>query len=166
MLEILPRPQQVEQSQLNMWVDESIWGHRLYDEQTPWLCIMEMLCITQSEASHGRAFVESKLNDLRYEIYPRLYLRNILFNNPHIEEIATEGLDDNERWQTWMDAITSNVGGLASPEFSYLKSRFESFKDFAKIVNFLQSSAIEGAVTSDGVPNSFFYTVPTACMKT
>lgn len=144
MLEILPRPQQIEQSQLNMWVDESIWGHRLYDEQTPWLCILEMLCIAQSEASNRRAFVESTLNDLRYEIYPRLYLRNILFNNPHIEASATEGLDDNERWQMWMDAIASNVGGLASPDFSYLKSRFESFKDFAEIVKFLQSSAIEG----------------------
>ena len=144
MLEILPRPQNIEQSQLNMWVDESIWGHRLYDEQTPWLCILEMLCITQSEASNGRAFVESKLNNLRYGIYPRLYLRNILFNNPHIEAVATEGLDDNERWQTWMDAIARNVGGLTSPDFSYLKSRFESFKDFAEIVKFLQSSAIEG----------------------
>lgn len=144
MIETLPRPQQIEQSQLNMWIDESIWGHRLYDEQTPWLCILEMLCISQSEASNGRAFVERKLNDLRYEIYPRLYLRNILFNNPHIEAIATEGLDDNERWQMWMDAIASNVGGLPSPDFSYLKSRFESFKDFAEIVKFLQSSAIEG----------------------
>lgn len=126
MIEILPRPQQVEQSQLNMWVDESIWGHRLYDEQTPWLCILEMLCITQSEAGNGRAFVESKFNDLRYEIYPRLYLRNILFNNPHIEAVATEYLDDNERWQMWMDVIASNVGGLISPDFSYLKSRFGS----------------------------------------
>jgi len=144
MPDILPRPQQVEQSQLNMWVDESIWGHRLYDEQTPWLCILEMLCITQSEAVSGRAFVESKLNDLRYEIYPRLYLRNILFNNPHIEAVATEYLDDNKRWQMWMDAIVSNVGGLPAPDFSYLKARFESFKHFSEIVKFLQSSAIEG----------------------
>jgi hypothetical protein len=144
MIEILQRPQHVEQSQLNMWVDESIWGHRLYDEQTPWLCILEMLCITQSEASNGRTFAESKFNDLRYEIYPRLYLRNILFNNPHIEAIATEYLDDSERWKMWMEAISSNVGGLTSPNFDYLKSRFESFKDFAEIVKFLQSSAIEG----------------------
>ncbi|PSB31330.1 hypothetical protein [Chlorogloea sp. CCALA 695] len=144
MLEILPRPQQVEQSQLNMWVDESIWGHRLYDEQTPWLCILEMLCITQSEASSGRAFVESEFNTLEYKIYKRLYLRNILFNNPHIEAVAAESLDDNERWQMWMEKIASNVGGLTSPDFNYLKSRFASFKDFAELVKFLQSSAIEG----------------------
>jgi hypothetical protein len=141
MIKILPRPLKVEPE---IWVDESIWGHRLYDEQTPWLCILEMLCITQSGASNGQAFVESKFNELKYEIYPRLYLRNILFNNPHIEAIATEYLDDNERWQMWQDAIASNVGGLTSPDFSYLKSRFESFKDFAEIVKFLQSSAIEG----------------------
>lgn len=143
MLNILPRPS-LEQSQLNMWVDESIWGHRLYDEQTPWLCILEMLCITQSEVSKGSAFVETKLNDLRYETYRRLHLRNILFNNPHVEVIVLEYLDDNERWKTWMEMIANNVGGVPSPNFSYLKSRFESFKDFAEIVKFLQSNAIEG----------------------
>jgi hypothetical protein len=143
MIEILPRPLKIESE---IWVDESIWGHRLYDEQTPWLCIMETLCITQSAAGNTQAFVEQKFNDLKYEIYPRLYLRNILFNNPHIEAISTstEYLDDSERWQAWIHAITSNVGGLPSPDFSYLKSRFESFNDFAEIVKFLQSSAIEG----------------------
>ena len=39
---------------------------------------------------------------------------------------------------------SSNVGGITSPDFSYLKPRFESFKHFAEIVKFLQSSAIEG----------------------
>jgi hypothetical protein len=144
MLEILPRPQQIEHTQLNMWVDESIWGHRLYDEQTPWLCILEMLCIAQSEAIKGQAFVESEPNKLQYTTYHRLYLRNILFNNPHIEAISSEYLDDAERWNMWIKAIVSNIGGLDSPDFSYLKKRFESFKDFADVVKFLQSNAIEG----------------------
>jgi hypothetical protein len=144
--EILQRPQcYIKPSQLKMWVDESIWGHRLHDEQTPWLCILEMLCITQSEATSKQAFIETKPNELKYEIYPRWHLRNILFNNPHLEAVADlEALDDNERWQMWMDAIASNVGGLTSPDFSYLKSRFGSFKNFSEIVKFIQSSAIEG----------------------
>lgn len=144
MPKILPRPEQIEQSQLNMWVDESIWGHRLYDEQTPWLCILEMLCIVQSQAVNGKAFVEEETNRLQYSTYPRLYLRNILFNNPHIEAITAEYLDDAERWDAWMKEIVRSVGGLTSPNFSYLKSRFASFKHFAEIVRFLQSSAIEG----------------------
>jgi hypothetical protein len=142
---ILSRPQHyVKPTSLDMWVDESIWGHRLYDEQTPWLCILEMLCITQSAADTNQAFIEKDYNNLKYEIYPRLHLRNILFNNPHIEAIATESLDDNERWQKWTDAITDNIGGISSPDFSYLKSRFASFKDFLEVVKFLQSNAIEG----------------------
>jgi hypothetical protein len=142
MIEILPRPLKVEPE---IWVDESIWGHRLYDEQTPWLCILEMLCIAQSEAKKSQAFVENQFNELKYEIYPRLYLRNILFNNPHIEAIANEeACDDNERWQMWTEKISNNVGGLTSPCFGYLKSRFGSFKHFSDIIKFLQSSAIEG----------------------
>ena len=140
----LPRPPQIEQSKLNMWVDESIWGHRLYDEQTPWLCILEMLCVVQSEAVSGKAFIEEEINKLHYSIYFRLHLRNILFNNPHIEAITTEYIDDVERWDAWMEEMAKSVGGIDSVDFSYLKSRFTSFDNFAEIVKFLQSSAIEG----------------------
>jgi hypothetical protein len=144
MTEIIPRPQNIEETQLTMWVDEFIWGHRLYDEQTPWLCILEMLCIAQSEACKGQAFIEKEYNRLEYSTYPRLYLRNLLFNNPHIEAITSQYLDDGERWDSWIEAIVSNFGGLESPNFNYLKSRFNSFKDFAEVIKFLQSNAIEG----------------------
>jgi hypothetical protein len=144
MTEILPRPQNIEETQLTMWVDESIWGHRLHDEQTPWLCILEMLCIAQSEVRNGQAFVEKEYNSLHYSTYPRLYLRNILFNNPHLEAITSEYLGDTERWNMWIKAIVNNVGGLNSPDFNYLKDRFFSFKDFAQLVKFIQSSSIEG----------------------
>jgi hypothetical protein len=144
MLEILPRPKLHNQSQLKMWLDESIWGHRLYDEQTPWLCILEMLGIAQSAALQGKAFIESDPNQLSYQTYPRYYLRNILFNNPHLEAIITEYPDDSSRWAAWMEKIANNVGGISAPDFSYLKSRFSSFKDFSEIVKFLQSNSIEG----------------------
>ena len=32
----LPPPDSFDQSS-SMWVDEAIWGHRLYDEQMPWI---------------------------------------------------------------------------------------------------------------------------------
>jgi hypothetical protein len=143
MLESLPRPH-IEKSQLNMWVDESIWGHRLYDEQTPWLCILEMLCIVQSKSVSGKAFIEEEKNKLEYSIYFRLHLRNILFNNPHIEAITSEFFDDVERWEAWIEEMSKSVGGIDSVDFSYLKSRFPSFDTFAEIVKFFQSSAIEG----------------------
>ncbi|HAG80538.1 MAG TPA: hypothetical protein DCL61_05045 [Cyanobacteria bacterium UBA12227] len=144
MLEILPRSQEIEQSKLTMWVDESIWGHRLHDEQTPWLCLLEMLCITQSEAAKRQAFRENEFNKLKYDTYPRIHLRNIIFNNPHLEAIASEYSDDAERWNNWIEKISKNCGGIQNPDFSYLKQRFDSFKDFSELVKFLQSNAIEG----------------------
>src|SRR5258706_3202337 len=85
--EVLPRPEAYAQSS-SMWVDEAIWGHRLYDEQMPWMVFLEFLNVFHYEEGKGRAFDEQgKLNELKYRAAHRLYLRNILFNNPHLAEI-------------------------------------------------------------------------------
>lgn len=142
MLEKLPRPKRIDSS---MWVDEAIWGHRLYDEQTPWLCIMEFLNVLQSEYQEGRAFKESNFNSLRYTAYSRMYLRNILFNNPHMEIIEKEFRNDNStQWKKWIEEMNKNSGGMNAGDFSYLVKRFYSFQDFVEIINFLRSTTIEG----------------------
>ena len=143
---ILPRPQQIS-DQFDMWVDEAIWGHRLYDEQTPWLTLLEFLGILQSQIEIDKGFIEeeNQLNYLNYYYYPRLSLRNILFNNPYLEAISDESLNDDDCWQKWEPHMIKNCGGINPPvDFSYLKNRFSSFKDFVKIVHFLQTNAIEG----------------------
>lgn len=80
-------PKNYSYNNLDFWVDESIWGHRLYDEQTPWLCFMEFLGVLNSEYQNGSAFVEDTFNSLSYRPYSRIYLRNLLFNNPYIDVI-------------------------------------------------------------------------------
>lgn len=142
MIERLARPKGIESG---MWVDEAIWGHRLYDEQTPWLCLMEFLNVLQSEYHEGRAFREENYNTLRYIAYPRMYLRNILFNNPQMELIEKNHLNDpNKQWKVWIDEMNKNSGGMTFADYSYLKSRFNSFEDFVEIVKFLRSTTIEG----------------------
>jgi hypothetical protein len=139
----LERPQKPDQ--LDMWVDEDIWGHRLYDEQTPWMTFLEFLGILQSEFRDNRAFQESEPNQLRYKAYWRLYLRNILFNNPRLEAILEEfPNDDRARWAHWLEHIRKDSGGVPSPDFSYLRDRFHSFEHFASVVRFFKASAIEG----------------------
>ena len=52
---ILPRPQYREdRTGPQLWVDEAIWGHRLHDEQTPWLTLLEFLGVLLAENGHGR----------------------------------------------------------------------------------------------------------------
>lgn len=138
----LPRPS--KKVEPDMWVDEAIWGHRLYDEQTPWLCFMEFLNVLNSEMEAGRAFVELVPNSLSYSPQSRLYLRNILFNNPQMAVIERQHRNDNRaQWERWKDSM-ANSAGISSPDYSYLEERFSSFDDFKEIVEFLRSSTIEG----------------------
>jgi hypothetical protein len=144
-MEILNRPVLFEdKSGPQMWVDEAIWGHRLHDEQSPWLTFMEFLTVLLAEHSAGRALDEGVLNSLSYRPQVQLKLRNLIFNNPHIMTVETETRSDEAAWTLWLEKMTQSSGGLEHPDFSYLRQRFEQFQDFAAVVKFLQGSAIEG----------------------
>jgi hypothetical protein len=138
----LPPPENFDQSS-SMWVDEAIWGHRLYDEQLPWMVFLEFLNVYQFEADKSRAFEEPLgLNTLRYRAAHRLYLRNILFNNPHFPEILLTFPHDVNRWDEWSKRMKSATG-LANPQFDYLKDHFQSFDEFCEVVSLIRSTSLE-----------------------
>jgi len=142
LLESLPPPDSSDQSS-SMWVDEAIWGHRLYDEQLPWMVLLEFLNVFHYELEKGRAFEESNgFNTLKYRAAQRLYLRNILFNNPRLPEILLNFPSDGGRWDEWLQRMKS-AQGIAHPDFSYLKDRFHTFEDFNEIVSLIRSTSLE-----------------------
>lgn len=144
-MEILNRPILFEdKSGPQMWVDEAIWGHRLHDEQSPWLTFMEFLTVLLAEHNAGRALDEGVLNSLSYRPQVQLKLRNLIFNNPHIMTVEAETRSDEAAWALWLEKMAQSAGGLEHTDFSYLRERFEQFQDFAAVVKFLQGSAIEG----------------------
>jgi hypothetical protein len=138
----LPRPTKLDY--LDMWVDEEIWGHRLYDEQTPWMCLLEFMNVLQSEIKSDQPFLESEFNTLLYAPRSALYLRNILFNNPRMSVIQEQYSANEEQWEHWFKAMSETSSGLQTSNFKYLKERFSNFSDFKKVVDFLRSTAIEG----------------------
>jgi hypothetical protein len=126
-----------------MWVDEAIWGHRLYDEQLPWMVLLEFLNVFHHEVEKGRAFEEPNgLNTLKYRAAHRLYLRNLLFNNPHLAEIRLNYPNDNNRWDEWLKRMKS-AQGIAHAQFGYLKDHFHSFDDFCEVVSLVRSTSLE-----------------------
>lgn len=138
----LPPPDTFDQSS-SMWVDEAIWGHRLYDEQTPWMVLLEFLNVLHYEIAKGRAFEESGgLNTMKYQAAQRLHLRNVLFNNPFLIEVRNEFPHDTNRWEEWLKRM-KNAIGIAHPHFGYVRDRFHTFDDFAEIVSVIRSSSIE-----------------------
>lgn len=141
----LPRISFGTERQPSMWVDEAIWGHRLYDEQTPWLTFLELLNVLLSDDLAGRAFKEMKgFNTLSYTPRRFLHLRNIVFNNPKIKKILSDYPNDETRWQRWINEMDSNRKSGVDSGFSFVRSRFTTFEEFSWIVELLRSSSIEG----------------------
>jgi hypothetical protein len=144
-IEVLPRPTHFEdRAGPEIWVDEAIWGHRLHDEQSPWLTFLEFLNVLLAENVAGRALQEISMNSLSYRPQTQLRLRNLVFNNPHIMTVIAEDRADELAWTSWLQKMADTAGGLESPDFAYLRDRFETFRDFAAVIRFLQGSAIEG----------------------
>ena len=55
-MDVLPRPPEREdKTGPQFWIDEAIWGHRLHDEQTPWLTLLEV-----SRGISGRAHARTR----------------------------------------------------------------------------------------------------------
>ncbi len=147
---ILPKPTNLDEAQgirgPDMWVDEAIWGHRLYDEQTPWLAFLEFLNVLQSEVRNGHAFRETNgFNTLEYRPRRYLYLRNVLFNNPRLPAFLKELPDDDTRWTQWAEYMAKTADGLrGNPSFHFIRDRFTTFEEFSLVVHLLRTTAIEG----------------------
>lgn len=144
-MEVLARPSEREdRTGPELWVDEAIWGHRLHDEQTPWLTFLEFLGVLHAEHQQNRALSEAKANTLSYKPQQQLKLRNLLFNNAHLGAVRRLQRDDDDKWTEWLKLMGDSAGGLDNRDFAYLRNHFSSFEDFAGVVDFLHSSAIEG----------------------
>ena len=140
----LPQPEGFNQSS-DMWIDEEIWGHRLHDEQLPWFIFLEFLTVFHHELGAHRAFEESSgYNTLKYQAASRLYLRNIIFNNPYIAEVRSKFPNDINRWEEWNKLMQKGATGLIQPNFSFIKDSFHSFDDFYEVFSLVQSANIEG----------------------
>lgn len=128
-------------SDVNIWVDEAIWGHRLYNDQTPWLVLLEFLAIFQSRHAEGKALNESR-NDGVHETFsyyiPRLTpLRQLIFNNPHMRYVENNFQSDSDRWRSWLNSFSSD------DDYRYLQDRFGSFARFSRVIELFQTTAIE-----------------------
>lgn len=138
----LPPPESYDQSS-SMWVDEVMWGHRLYDEQLPWMVFLEFLNVYNYEHGRGQVFSEPNgYNTLVYKARHRLHLRNILFNNPHLTEIRQSTANDHNRWEEWLKRMKA-AQGINHPRFDYLKDHFNTFDDFCEIVSLVRSTSLE-----------------------
>jgi hypothetical protein len=124
------------------WLDEQIWGHRLWDAQSPWLIFLEFLNVAEACERRGRLLTDDSPYPLRYRPRQRMFLRNILFNSDDVARIA-ESTDSRRAWEAWLTHIQQAARGIPQPEFSYLRARFHTYADFAEVVRLLRGTVVE-----------------------
>jgi hypothetical protein len=139
---MLPLPAREDYRDNSMWVDEQMWGHRLWDSQSPWLLFLEFLGVAEASLRNGQLFANGN-HPLLYKPYKRLHLRNILFNNEVLIQIAERYPDSNSAWDKWLEWMGTNAKGVLPRDFSYLRGRFHSFQQFVSLVGILRGSAVE-----------------------
>lgn len=126
---------------VNLWADEAIWGHRFHNDQTPWLVLLEFLAVFRSRYLAGSALNETRVNGeherFTYHIPRMTPLKQLIFNNPHIQHIEAVGKSDGDCWNSWLSEIDGDYN------FSYLNDRLRSFSRLSRIVEFFQNTAIE-----------------------
>lgn len=129
---------------LDYWVEEQIWGHRIWDNQTPWLVFLELLGIMESTMSSGALLDEGgKFYPLVFHPHRRMMLRNVLYNNQIMSFILDKYPDDSRAWREWEVWMKENARGIVERDFGYIAKRFASFEEFTRLIGMLRSATVE-----------------------
>jgi hypothetical protein len=144
--------EKLRRSGMEAWTEEAIWGHRFYNDETPWLCLVELLAIIADRAGDGPIFPGRSAGGhewFRYRVPLRKELRYLLFRDRVLAmPRCGPALSDRADWQAWLEQAKAATGG--SLDLSYLApdrrsgaERFASFEAFRSTVELLRGAEIE-----------------------
>jgi hypothetical protein len=145
----LAPPPKLQLNQMTLWCEYPIWGLLLYDDQSPWLSILEALHICFSRASDKKSIFPGPEQDasgallhewMQYSVPLSTGLRTILFNDQMIDDISASAADNASMWTSWEKSCDREK----SVDVAHLKKRFAEFRDLARAVALLRSSQIDG----------------------
>lgn len=125
------------------WIDEQIWGHRLWDAASPWLVFLEFLTIADARNRTATLLTDTGPYPLTYKPRQRLHLRNILFNSEDVSRVAEQQPDSRTSWDVWLTSMAERAQAVPDRDFSYLRKRFDSFEEFASVVRLLRGAVVE-----------------------
>ncbi|MFG1392322.1 hypothetical protein [Xanthobacter agilis] len=134
-------------SSVKLWCEYGIWGLVFYDEQSPWLTVIECLQICFHRKKHGKALFDPEetgapqSHEVIYYGTPLNHvLRHILFRDRDIIPISESQLDDARMWKEWRGRLDRDGYKL---DFRHLPGTFKNFREFAHAVELLRSAEVE-----------------------
>jgi|OM-RGC.v1.001498276 hypothetical protein len=128
---------------VKLWVEEAVFGHRLYARQNPWLLFLEFMNVAEAHHREGNLFARTEPEtSTPYSLRWRMGLRSVLFDNSQLGRLAEEKLDDESLWQEWFKEM-ARAAAPPAEGFDYLKQRFPRFQDFVELVGLVRQTALE-----------------------
>lgn len=148
------------------WIAEAIWGHRL--ERQPFSALLlEFLGMAEGMFRQGKLLDATRPGDNPEYVASRcLQLRNLLFNNPRMEEILRNAQgSDEDGWSAWLQVMkqTASLGERLSADFSYLRSRFDTFAELVSVVRLLRRITVDPG-SERGWTTQFLYPIGPAAL--
>lgn len=137
------------------WSDTALWGHHLYDDQSPWMALLECLHILHHRQHDGQVTLfqppviglddRTEHEHVRYDVPLNFHLRHFLFRDREAASISADHDSDNniqwknlfERTSSWKD---SKGVGL---DVRYLRDRFADVASLARALDLLRSAEID-----------------------
>lgn len=131
---------------VSIWLEEAVFGHRIWYRQTPWLLFLEFLNVAEAFHREGTLFDVTRPEiSYPYSLRFRMGLRHVIFNSGDLQRIAAKRTDSRSSWREWLDGM-KDVEGMPPNGFDYLPTRFPNFSDFADLVALVRQTAIESGV--------------------
>jgi hypothetical protein len=120
----------------NLWAEEELFGHRLYDDQTAELIILEFLAVFADRHRHGIALrdpVSAEDHEwFEYRVPKRASLRRLVFNDPG---------QDAADFEEWRRRATPSLE--ADVELERVEHTFTSFAHYRGLTQLLRESAVQ-----------------------
>ncbi|QCO02851.1 hypothetical protein [Azospirillum argentinense] len=137
---------------IKLWCEFGVFGLSIYDDQTPWFTLIELLQIASYRNDANEYIFPGLARDpvtglpehekMSYDIPNNTTLRHLLFRDREMARLATmPTTEPSVLWDRWLAHAEREFQGLS---FGYLKSRFEEdFKQMAEAVELLRSAEVE-----------------------
>lgn len=141
-------PETQNLSSVKLWCEYAIWGLLFHDDQSPWLTVVEALQICFHRKAEGETVftaastaASGEHEAITYRLRLNNELRHMLFRDREVIRIANgQSVDDNARWQAWLDTVRRDYTGL---ELGFLQNEFDTFGEMARSVELLRTAEIE-----------------------
>ncbi|WP_242416444.1 hypothetical protein [Sphingomonas panni] len=131
---------------VSIWLEEAVFGHRIWYRQTPWLIFLEFLNVAEAFHREG-GFLAPTIpgSSYPYSLRFRMGLRHVLFNSGDVARIAARNTDHASAWREWLEGM-EDVEGMPPNGFGYLQERFRDFGHFASLVALVRQTSIESGL--------------------